>query len=146
MTTLKITSRSDPRPEEELLRPAEAKLQAVNGRAMTYTLDASTVRWFALKVETRLTEGGVTRRNLVGTVVTYTPGGPGSAYARKGRVITTTSVTLRYVTDGWRLVAAEKASQWSDSNELLHIRVSEAARADMLRQTLEDITVHAAAA
>ncbi|WP_370158996.1 hypothetical protein [Limimaricola soesokkakensis] len=146
MATLKITSRSDRSPEEELLQPAEAKLQAVNGRATTYTLDASTVRWFALKVEKRLADGGVTKRNLIGTVVTFTPGGPGSAYARKGHDFITTSVKLRYVTDGWRLVSAEKASRRSDSNELLHIRISEAAQNDMLRRTFEDITVHTAAA
>ncbi len=144
MTTLKITSRSDPRSEEELLEPAEVALQAANGRATTWTLDASTVRWIALKMEKRLTDGGVTKRNLVGTVVKYTPGGPGSAYARKGRNIATTSVTLQRATDGWRLAAAEKVSRRSDSRERLDIRISKAARADMLRQTFEDIAVHTA--
>ena len=143
MANLKITSMSDPRPEEERLEMAETALHAVNGRATTWTLDASTVRWIALKMEKRLTDGGVTKRNLVGTVIKYTPGGPGGAYARKARSVATTTVTLQRVTDGWRLAAAEKVSRRSDSGEKLDIRISKAARADMLRRTFENIAVHA---
>lgn len=103
-------------------------LAAVNGRATAHTLASFQVSALAERVEKDLLGRGVSKKALKGTRVTFTPAGPGKAYARKSRYVVSTLVIIERGASGWFLTGAERVEPWADSPERLVIHVTPEAR------------------
>ena len=126
------------RPIEEAL---DAALEKVNGRASSHTLSASGVVSAAQRAEMQMEASGLPKALRVGAVASFTPSGPGSAYARKGSTVVTTRITMRRVTDGWRLIKAEKVDIPAGRLERSSLDISEEARARILENAMKGYTV-----
>lgn len=121
----------------------EALLKKANGAASAHTITrADDVAEIAARAEHMLEKTGITKKSRVGTRVTYTPAGPGKAYARqsKSKVVTTT-ITLVRREKGWRLVYACRAEIWPDRTENLVVSISEQTARDIQRRSIEDFRV-----
>ena len=105
-----------------------AALETVNGRATAHTLATFQVSALADRIEKDLLGRGVPKKYLKGTRVTYSPAGPGKAYARKSRYVVSTSVQIERGASGWFLTSAERVEPWADSPERLTIHVTAEAR------------------
>jgi hypothetical protein len=100
-------------------------LAEVNGRALAHTLQWYHVKDAADEAEKQLEKSGIAKKDRKGAVLVHTPAGPGKAYARKGRWVATTQITLERGAASWFLTGAKKVEQWSDSPELFDIHISE---------------------
>lgn len=105
-----------------------AALEAVNGRATAHTLASCAVCALADQVEKDLLGRGVPKKALKGTRVTYSPAGPGKAYARKSRYVVSTWIEIERGASGWFLTEAERNEIWADAPERLVIHVTAEAR------------------
>jgi hypothetical protein len=116
-----------------------AALEAVNGRASAHTLAPFQVSALAERIEKDLQGRGVPKNALKGARVTYTPAGPGKAYARKARHVVSTRVQLERGASGWFLTGAERADIWATSPERLAIHVTAEARQAITHHALRNI-------
>lgn len=116
-----------------------AALEAVNGRATAHTLASYDVSALADRIEKDLQGRGVPKKHLKGTRVTYTPAGPGKAYARKSRYVVSTQVEIERGASGWFLTGAERVEPWADSPERLVIHVTAEARDAITARAFADI-------
>lgn len=103
-------------------------LRQVNGRATAHTITSMTeVARIAMDAEAELLRRGASRTSLKGAVITHTPAGPGKAYAKAGRRVITTSVTLERGPAHWGLIRVERDEIWADSPETCRICLPAAA-------------------
>ena len=117
-----------------------AALDKVNGKAVAHTINTyAGVALIADRAEDLLDERGVTQKGRVGTTVIYTPSGP-SASSYKYAAVSTT-ITLKRVADGWRLIDATRTSVWPKSAETFCIIVGSKAAEDINRAAFENIVV-----
>jgi hypothetical protein len=116
-----------------------AALEAVNGRATAHTLTSCDVWALAERAEKDLQSRGVSKKAMKGTRVTYTPAGPGKAYARKARYVVSTLVTIERGSSGWFLTEAERNEIWADSPERLVIHVTAEARQAIMARAFANI-------
>ena len=100
-----------------------ALIDSVNGRATSHTLAAIDLHMLARRAERQLTDSGVPKNTWRGVRVEYQPAGPGKAYARKGRYVTTNRTVLEYRAGGWALVAFGKVEGWADRSETFRLHV-----------------------
>lgn len=101
---------------------AQQMLDEVNGRAKSFTLDISDLSKIAQRAENQLDESGLPKSKRVGAIVFYAPAGP-SAKRYKYNAISTT-VTLRRVKNGWRLIDASRCSARPQEPEHFRVRIS----------------------
>lgn len=118
-------------------------LKQVNGRAVTYTLDADRVIDFARKAEEHLAERGINVRNRVGTEVIYRPAGQliWTSYAAIAKPSITTRVVLKRVRDGWRLISAERDHCFVNQKEFKQMIIGPAANDNIIRQATNGFVV-----
>jgi hypothetical protein len=116
-----------------------AALEAVNGRASAHTLAPSDVEDLAGRIEKDLQGRGVPKNAVKGTRVTYTPAGPGKAYARKARSVVSTWIQIERGSSGWFLTGAERVDIWATSPERLAIHVTAEARQAIAAHALRNI-------
>ena len=121
-----------------------AALSSVNGRAEAHTISTYAEVWaVADRTEVLLDKRGVSKKNRVGTTVAYDPSGP-SAKAYKYGAISTT-ITLKRVADGWRLVGVNRITAWPQSPETFNLTISPEAADNISRAAFDCITVRLAA-
>ena len=124
----------------------EELLGKANGRAAAHAItDADEIESIARRVEQMLDDTGISQKARVGTRVSYIPGGPGKSYAKRGRHVITTHITLVRRTGGWRLVSAARAEIYADKKRTLDVVVTPEAAADIKRIAMADFTVAKAA-
>ena len=124
----------------------EELLKKANGKAAAHAItDAADVVDIASLVERMLDDTGISQKARVGTRVSYIPGGPGKSYAKLGRHVITTHITLVRRTGGWRLVSAARAEIYADKKRTLDVVVTPEAAADIQRIAMADFTVAKAA-
>lgn len=124
----------------------EDLLKKANGKATTHAItDADEIESIARRVEQMLDDTGISQKARVGTRVSYIPGGPGKSYAKLGRHVITTHITLVRRTGGWRLVSAARAEIYADKKRTLDVVVTPEAAADIQRIAMADFTVAKAA-
>lgn len=118
-------------------------LKQVNGRAVTYTLNANRVIDFARKTEEHLAERGINVRNRVGTEVIYRPAGQliWTSYASLVKPNITTRIVLRRVRDGWRLISAERDHCFINQKEFKQMIIGPAANDNIIRQATDGFVV-----
>ncbi len=120
-----------------------AALDKVNGKAVAHTINTYAEVWaIADRAEQLLDARGVTKGRRAGTTVTYGPSGP-SASSYKYAAISTT-IHLKRVADGWRLVGVNRSSVWPKGSETFSLTVSAGAAADIYRAAFEGVVVRAA--
>ena len=121
----------------------EALLKKANGLAATHTITrADDVADIAARAERMLESTGITKKSRVGTRVTYTPAGPGKAYARQSRSrVVTTTISLVRRERGWRLVSACRAEIWPDRGESFAVAISEQTAQDIQRRSIDGFRV-----
>ena len=122
-------------------------LASVNGQAHAHTLGGPEVVSKAEEIEKDLLERGVSRANLVGTEVIYRPAGKEASrtYERKAGASITTRIHLKRVTDGWRLVKAERDYCYVNQAQLLDVSVSVTAKDDIVHKATRSLRVKDAA-
>lgn len=103
---------------------AQARLDAVNGKARAHTVDLGALVGVAIDCERRLDAAGIPRRDRAGVSATYSPAGP-SARSYKWRVAST-NATIRRGASGWGLVEVERVELLPQSPEDLRIWLSPA--------------------
>ncbi len=131
--------------ESPIKRAVVNALRAVNGKAEAYALTTFIEIWsVAHRAEELLGSRGVAKKRRVGTTVTYEPSGP-SANSYKYAAISTT-IYLKRVADGWRLIGANRSSVYPKSTETFSLTISPEAAADINRAAFASITVRAAEA
>ena len=117
-----------------------AALDKVNGKAVAHTINTyAGVAIIADRAEELLDSRGVTQKSRVGTTVIYTPSGP-SASSYKYAAVSTT-ITLKRVADGWRLIDASRSSVWPKSAETFCLVVGSRAAEDINRAAFANIVV-----
>ena len=122
----------------------EAALVYINGQAKAHTITTYAEVWaVADRAEVLLDSRGVSKKNRVGTTVAYDPSGP-SAKAYKYGAISTT-ITLKRVADGWRLVGVNRITAWPQSPETFNLTISPEAADNISRAAFDGITVRLAA-
>ncbi|RKF12396.1 hypothetical protein D6850_18160 [Roseovarius spongiae] len=103
-------------------------LRQVNGRATAHTITSMTeVARIAMDAEAELLRRGASRTSLKGAVIIHRPAGPGKTYAKTGRRVITTCVTLERGAAHWGLVEVERDEIRADSPEICCIRLPAAA-------------------
>ena len=117
-----------------------AALAAVNGRATAHVVAGWQVYRLAARAERDLESRGVPIKARRGVRVTYVPAGPGRAYARKGRSVVSTRVTIERGSRTWFLVATERYDLWADARETYTIHATEAARDAILTHALRNVS------
>jgi hypothetical protein len=101
----------------------EEALALVNGRAQSFTVTTyGDVRAVVRKVEERLDNLGVSKKNRVGAEVTFTPSGPGSNSYKYAAI--TTRITLIRTSVGWFLTSVARDEVYPNSDERLRIALS----------------------
>lgn len=123
-----------------------AALEAVNGRATAHTLASCDVWALAERAEKDLQSRGVSKKAMKGTRVTYTPAGPGKAYARKAHYVVSTLVTIERGASGWFLIGAERIESWATAPERLTMRVTADARQAISDHAFRNIMIAEGAA
>jgi hypothetical protein len=118
-----------------------AALESVNGRATAHVMSASDVESLARRVESDLESRGVPKKARRGVRVSYRPEGPGKAYARKGRYVATTLVSLERGPSGWFMVACDRADMWADSTARYILTMPEETRAAVIAHALRDVAL-----
>lgn len=112
-------------------------MEAVNGRARTYTLHACDAIDFARICEERLAASGVPVRLRKGAKAIHVPAGPGATYARKGRYFVTGKIEIERGTRDWFLTSYTRVEAWSDQPEKNTILVAREAREAIIARALE---------
>ena len=121
----------------------EAALSSVNGQAKAHTISTYAEVWtVADRAEALLDTRGVSKKNRVGTTVVYNTSGP-SAKAYKYGAISTT-IHLKRVADGWRLVGVNRYTAWPQSPETFNLTISPEAADNISRAAFDCITVRLA--
>ena len=140
-----IKERGTPRPSldklaamlDEFKPPLTAAFAAVNGRASSFTLDATDAIAAARDAERRLAADGVTIANRAGASVTVRAAGPAAKaykYAAKG-----TQFTMRRTAKGdWQLVQVVTIELRPGQPGSTRYGISAAAAEDITRHALED--------
>lgn len=124
----------------------EELLKKANGRAAAHSIThAAEIESIARHVERMLDRTGISQKLRVGTRVSYLPEGPGRTYAKSGRYVITTHITLVRRTGGWRLVSAARVEIYADKKRRLDIVVTPETAAEIQRIALADFTVAKAA-
>ena len=101
----------------------DALLDATNGKAKSHTIAyAGQIERAIVHAEQRLQDIPKNRRK--GVVVSYTPAGPGKAYARKGRQVITTRVNLVCSGHGWNVTGIERDEIWADQPDRVGIEIT----------------------
>lgn len=120
----------------------QTALNDANGRATAHSITyPARVRQIARDATARLDAAGVTKAARKGAVAVYQPEGSGKAYARKGRYIVTTRITLTHTRDGWRLTEVRRVEAFADSKGVDVVRVSQEARAQILYHAMRGFDV-----
>jgi len=101
----------------------DAVLATTNGKAKRHTIAyAGQIERAIVHAEQRLQDIPKNRRK--GVVVSYTPAGPGKAYARKGRQVITTRVSLVCSSHGWNVTGIEREEIWADQPDRVGIEIT----------------------
>lgn len=100
----------------------QAALDAVNGKARSFTLDVLNVRSLAEKAEAQLDNAGIKKTVKVGATATFYGFAP-SAKAYK-YAVTTTAMTLKRYPEGWRVMRLIRSSMYPNSTQRGEIRVN----------------------
>lgn len=120
--------------------PVEAALEAVNGKALSFTIAAfAEVIEIALEAEERLAAKGIKKANRVGTVVKYRPAGPSANGYRYAAA--TTFLTLERTTGGWWLTAVERDTVQPKQSECFDLIITPAAHDDVIRAAMAGLRV-----
>ena len=122
---------------DEFKPPLAAAFAAVNGRASSFTLDASDAIAAAVEAEHRLARDGVTVANRAGATVTCRSAGPASKaykYAAKGTAFTLT----RAAKGDWRLTNVVSTDVRPGQPGSTRYSISAAAAEDITRHALKD--------
>lgn len=125
-------------------------LAEANGKASAHCYNSATeIHAVAADAETRLAKSGVTLANRAGTVVVAESAVPtAKAYARHSRQALATRVTMERNTAGWMLTSVERVYRYTGpgGDESVRVKVSAAARDDIVRAALKGYTVKTAPA
>lgn len=114
----------------------QTTLDGVNGKANAHTIcDPAGIQAFASTVENDLKKRGLPKNLWQGIRATFSPSGPGAAYARRGRYIITTRITIERGAGAWFLVDCERRETWADARGEYRIRVNQDA-IDAMRQNI----------
>lgn len=89
----------------------EAALEKVNGKARAHTITShSELAELAERAEEALKASGLLLlKDRRGARLTFSPSGPGKAYAKKAFRVTTTSIVIERGPSGWLLTRAQRA-------------------------------------
>ncbi|MEP1316767.1 MAG: hypothetical protein ABJN05_02540 [Sulfitobacter dubius] len=109
-----------------------AALALANGRARAHTICAERLINLAHECEDLFEARGIRVKNRPGGIVHFRPGGKRSPHSQIGRSITT-YVVMRRVSDGWRLVHAERDFCYVNQREFREFTVQPAAHKDIIR-------------
>lgn len=105
----------------------ESALEAVNGRAVAHTLrHRCQILDITRRAEKDLSQRGLPKKLWGGTRITFRPAGPGKAYARKGKFVVSTHVTIERGASAWFLVDCKRVEIWSDESECYQIAIDQA--------------------
>jgi hypothetical protein len=126
--------------EAPIAAAVEEALSEVNGKASAFTITTfCEVNDFCVELEEELQNRGITLKSLVGTVATLTSEGP-SARAYK-YTATGTRITVKRVTDGWRLIAVKRVDVYPKQPARRTVEVSAAAADDIRRHIFEGLQI-----
>lgn len=126
--------------EAPITAAVEEALSEVNGKASAFTITTfCEVNDFCVELEAELQNRGITLKSLVGTVATLTSEGP-SAGAYKYSA-TGTRVTVKRVTDGWRLIDVKRVDVYPKQPARRTVEVSAAAADDIRRHMFEGLQI-----
>lgn len=116
----------------------EEALALVNGRAQSFTVTTyGDVRAVVRKVEERLDNLGVSKKNHLGAEVTFVPSGP-IANSYKYAAITT-RITLSRTSGGWFLTSVARDEVYPNSDERLRIALSSDGCEQIVAVAMRDI-------
>lgn len=126
--------------EAPIAAAVEEALSEANGKASAFTITSfSQVDNFCVGLEAELQNRGISLKSLVGTVATLTSEGP-SAKAYK-YTATGTSITVKRVTDGWRLIDVKRVDVYPKQPARRTVEVSAAAADDIRRHMFEGLQI-----
>jgi len=118
----------------------EAALEAVNGRARSFTVEsARQVEDYAKHLERELERRGVKKSERKGALGNCTPAGP-TARAYKYRAHSTT-IYLERGASGWFLIGVERSSVAPTDKEAVNLYVTPAQRDIILTKSMDGISV-----
>jgi len=122
-------------------RIAEA-LSQVNGRAVAHTItDFAPLSEITQAVERGLVRRGATKRSLRGAQLSFTPAGPGKAYAKRASTVISTTVTLELGPLHWGLIDIQRTQIWADSSATEIVALPDAAIEKIAYAALGDLHV-----
>lgn len=129
--------------KDTLLQPLSKELDDINGRAALHTMGAEDVQSLANEAEGILAVRGVSQKCRIGAEFEFRPAGKeaSNSYARKAGPRITTRVRLQRVTDGWRLIEAQRDKSWVNQSSLWRLTVSPAAKANIVATAMKGIFV-----
>jgi uncharacterized protein involved in type VI secretion and phage assembly len=126
--------------EAPIAAAIEEALSEANGKASAFTITTfCQVNNFCVRLEADLQNRGITLKSLVGTVATLTSEGP-SAKAYK-YTATGTRITVKRVTDGWRLIDVKRVGVYPKQPARRTVEVSAAAADDIRRHMFEGLQI-----
>lgn len=133
----------------------EAALSEANGKANAHTIrSADEVREIAERAEKYLSDTRLNAAFRVGTTVTFRPEGPGKQYAKRGRYVTTTRITLerrktqyrtpdREYRTGWFLVGVERVDMHAESSIEFDVTITKEIAEKIMQTALSPFKVAA---
>ena len=126
--------------EAPIAAAVEAALSEINGKASAFTTTTfGEVNTFCVELEEELQNRGITLKSLVGTVATLILEGPSAKaykYSASG-----TKITVKRVTDGWRLIDVKRVEVYPKQPARRTVEVSAAAADDIRRHMFEGLQI-----
>ncbi|MBM2324315.1 MULTISPECIES: hypothetical protein [Marivita] len=126
--------------EAPIAAAVEEALSEVNGKASAFTLTTfCEVNDFCVELEEELQNRGITLKSLLGTVATLISEGPSAKaykYSASG-----TKITVKRVTDGWRLIDVKRVDVYPKQPARRTVEVSAAAADDIRRHMFEGLQI-----
>ena len=117
-----------------------AALACCNGRAVARTISTYAEVWaVAERAEDLLAKRGVAKKNRVGTTVEHYPAGPSASAYKYGAI--STHISLKRVSDGWRLVGVSRTTAWPRASELFELTISPEAAENVSRAAFDGFIV-----
>ncbi|ETW11247.1 hypothetical protein ATO8_18125 [Roseivivax marinus] len=129
----------------DILGGLQARLAKVHGTAKTHVLAAEDVISLAEEAEIDLERRGVPQQRRIGTELIHSPGGSHITANSYRGMVRTTEVHLKRVTDGWRLISAQKVMYHPGQKGVHQYIISPEAHADILAKANRNIVVRDAA-
>jgi len=129
---------------DQWIKPVDAALDLINGRAVKHTLSGNDIAHTIVDVERQLARDGVSLKDRKGIRIVILGGVPTTkSYARKAHTAVTNRVVLERTGTNWWMTECERIDRWAGpgGEEKISVYLTEAAKQAVIKQALSGYEV-----